>query len=275
MNTVSLPFRQCIDTSPAITGRHTPGCEDVSLSMGPDMVDHSRPLDDEKALPGMLMAGMRQRRPPPSSMGMEAWSRAFLARTFPRQKVTIIGHKGLQPAFHIDMAMTPLGKPDPATGKPVILVGDPSMGVKMLRDLKARAPGKYQAYQVMVAEKLGARGSAPLDSLVSVVGAAGERQQSFDATAGKLESLGYRVERVPWLGTTSLARKAPWITYNNAVINGDDVFIPHFAIPELDNYADGIYRKYGYTPVPIDMTAISSVSGAINCMTKVLERQYI
>ncbi|MDQ7823419.1 MAG: hypothetical protein RDV48_11535 [Candidatus Eremiobacteraeota bacterium] len=214
-----------------------------------------------------------KRVPPPPTMDQEEWCKSFMDRTFPHQKVIIIGHKGQQPAFHIDMAMTPLGKPDPATGKPVILVGDPSMALRTLKDLKAKSPAKYESYQQMMGEKVGYGGSTPLDSLVETLGDDRDLQQNFDAIAKGLQKDGYKIERVPYLGSSSL-RSTPWITYNNAVIDGDNVFVPNFAIPELDDPANKVYKKYGYNPVPMDMTAISSLQGAINCITKVAERQY-
>jgi hypothetical protein len=44
------------------------------------------------------------------------------------------------------MAMTPLGKPDPETGKAVITIGDPSMATGILTDIKDN-PDKYAKYE--------------------------------------------------------------------------------------------------------------------------------
>ncbi len=88
-----------------------------------------------------------------------------------------------------------------------------------------------------------------------------------------LESQGYKVERLPYLGSSSL-RNTPWITYNNGVVDGDNFFIPNFGIKEMDDMANGVYKKYGLNPIPVDMNAISSLQGAINCITKVIERDY-
>lgn len=95
----------------------------------------------------------------------------------------------------------------------------------------------------------------------------------FDEVAKTLEAEGYKVERVPYLAHSSM-ESLPNITYNNSLIDGHNIFIPNFNIPELDETANSIYRKYGYNVIPIDMTAISTSRGAINCMTKVLEREY-
>jgi hypothetical protein len=231
----------------------------------------------------------------PSSMERADLAKLMLDRTFPHQKVVIIGYKGEQPSFHIDMAMTPLGKTDPETGKKVVTVGDPSMAVSILKELKERDPSQYSVYGRTIldklghhtdglskwlekhmpkfSEKLGLIDRNPLDVLTEGVGNDRKLQQSFDAISKGLERDGCKVERVPYLGSSELDA-VPWITYNNAVIDGDNILIPHFEIPELDGAADAVYRKYGYAPVPVDMTYTSSQCGAINCITKVVERSY-
>jgi hypothetical protein len=203
----------------------------------------------------------------------EELAKLMLDRTFPHQKVIIVGYQGEQPAFHIDMAMTPLGKPDPQTGKAVITVGDPSMATDILTDIKKNNPEKYAKYEEEIKKKISRAPSHPLDHLMNTVNREPELQTKFDAIARGFEHAGYKIERVPYLGSTA-TRGVPWITYNNSVIDGDNIFIPNFGIPELDEPSNNLYKKYGYTPVPLDMTAISSLQGAINCITKVIERQY-
>jgi N-dimethylarginine dimethylaminohydrolase len=171
------------------------------------------------------------------------------------------------------MAITPLGKKDPASGKPVMLVGDPSMAVKILKDVKTNSPGKYKQYQNQIKDKVSGTSRNPLDTMMKEVGNDRELQEGFDALAKGFEKDGYKVDRVPYLGGTNL-HNHPWFTYNNSVIDGDQVFIPNFDIPELDRAGNEKFEKYGYKPIPIDMTAISSMMGAINCITKVVERDY-
>jgi len=205
----------------------------------------------------------------------EKLAKLMLDKTFPHQKVIIVGHKGQQPAFHIDMAMTPLGKPDPETGKPVMIVGDPSMALKILKDLKQNEPEKYAKYDEEVKRKVGTYSAEhPLDTLVDIMNNETNTQESFNAIAKGFEKSGYKVERVPYLGSKDTNATTPWITYNNSVIDGDNIFLPNFAMPELDNIANKIYKKYGYNPITIDMTSITSLQGAINCITKVVERTY-
>jgi hypothetical protein len=203
----------------------------------------------------------------------EELCKLMMDRTFPHQKVVVIGHKGKQPAFHIDMAMTPLGKPDPETGKPVMILGDPSLAITMLKDIKNREPRKYEQYEAGITSKLRWAQQSPLDVMVSTLEGDRELQENFDSLAKGFERDGYKVERVPYLGSSSL-RGTPWLSYNNAVIDGDNIFVPNFDIKELDDRANGVYKKYGYNPIPVEMNAVSSMQGAINCITKVLERSY-
>ncbi|MGV8119923.1 MAG: hypothetical protein AB2L14_09215 [Candidatus Xenobiia bacterium LiM19] len=209
----------------------------------------------------------------PSRMSHEELSKLMLDRTFPNQKVVIVGYKGQQPSFHIDMAMTPLGKTDPETGKKVMVVGDPSLATKILKDIKAESPEKYKQYEADIQKKLGWAPDRPLDKLVDNVGDDKDLQENFDALAKGFEKDGFKIERVPYLGSSSL-RNEPWITYNNLIFDGDNLFIPNFGIPEMDTPSNEVFRKYGYNPIPIDMNAISSLQGAINCITKVVERNY-
>jgi len=207
------------------------------------------------------------------SLSQEELVKTMMDRTFPHQKVVVIGHKGEQPAFHIDMAMTPLGKLDPETGKKVITVGDPSMALNILKDLKEKSPKKFASYEKSLNEKLGGYTEKPLEGLFEHLKDDKALQENFDAVAKGLEDSGYKIERVPYLGSSSL-RSHPWITYNNSVVDGNNIFIPNFGVPELDNAGNGVYKKYGYDLIPLDMTAISSLQGAINCITKVIERDY-
>lgn len=222
----------------------------------------------------------------PWKMENKDFAKLIIDKSFPHQKVVIVGHQGKQPAFHIDMVMTPLGKRDPETGKKVMVVGDPSMAINLLRDLKEHNPSQYRRYGIMLRQKLGTMNlllklmdklgwspGNPLDKLMDRLSADERRQEGLDAMAKGFQRDGYRVERVPYLGDSSLDN-VPWITYNNVVIDGDNVFMPSFGIPELDNAGGAAYKKFGYSPVPLDMTTISSGKGAINCITKVIERRY-
>jgi hypothetical protein len=203
----------------------------------------------------------------------EELCKLMLDHTFPHQQIVVVGYKGKQPAFHIDMAMTPLGKPDPETGKPVMVLGDPSLAIEMLKDIRSKDPQKYDGYEAGIASKLGYAHRNPLNTMIETLNGDKELQENFDSLAKGFERDGYKIERIPYLGSSSL-RGTPWLSYNNSIFDGDNVFVPNFDIKELDDMANGIYKKYGYTPVPIEMNAVSSMQGAINCITKVIERSY-
>jgi hypothetical protein len=223
------------------------------------------------------------------TLSPEALAEGMIRKNFSKQEVNFVGTGGKQPAFHIDMALTPLGKPCPETGKPVLLIGDPSLAAKTLLDLKESSPQKYQAYQQNLQAKTGVENS--LDKLLASEATSAESQAAFDQVAAEHQAE-YKIVRVPYLGTLQganqpvgdsgtglingeeLAPNLPWITYNNSVIDGDQVFVPEFGIPELDQPAQNAYRKFGYETVPLDMAVLSQGQGAVNCMTKVLEREY-
>ncbi len=205
-------------------------------------------------------------------MSREDMIKAIIDSKFPHQEIVIVGYKGEQPAFHIDMAITPLSKKDPETGKPVMVVGDPQMAIDILTDMKANDPEKYEMYQEIMMDKTDIFDPL-LDSLIETVGEETEVIENFDALARGFKEQGYTVVRVPYLGSEQL-EGFPWITYNNSIIDGDNVFVPNFEIPELDNPGNDAYRKFGYNPIPIDMTNITTLQGALNCITKVVEREY-
>ncbi|MEQ8192268.1 MAG: hypothetical protein ABRQ39_30160 [Candidatus Eremiobacterota bacterium] len=215
-----------------------------------------------------------------STMGQEELCKLMLEKTFPCQKIVYIGNTSVQngqPEAHIDLFMTPLGKVDPETGKQVVIVADPYMACKILMDLKEKDPEKYSKYEESIKSKLSdCIEKHPLDTMTNFMFDEifmGGFNVKFNEVAQTLEKDGYKVERVPYFAHSSFTR-LPSITYNNGLIDGDNFFIPAFDIPELDDVAAGVYRKYGYNVIPLEMTAISSHLGAINCMTKVLEREY-
>ncbi len=215
-----------------------------------------------------------------STMGQEELCKLMLEKTFPCQKIVYVGNTSVQngqPEAHIDLFMTPLGKVDPETGKQVVTVADPYMACKILMDLKEKEPEKYSKYEENIKSKLSVCPERhPLDVMTNFMFDEifmGGFNVKFNEVAQTLEKNGYKVERVPYFAHSSFTN-LPSITYNNGLIDGDNFFIPAFDIPELDDVAAGVYRKYGYNVIPLEMTAISSHLGAINCMTKVLEREY-
>ena len=172
----------------------------------------------------------------------------------------------MQPAFHIDMFMTPFDRKT-EEGKPVIALGDPGMAADILKDIKAKDPKKFEGYEKSLREKIPELKERALENYISS-DKEGEFAK-FDSVAQEFSEQGYKVERVPFLSMHKL-----WMTYNNSVVDGDNVFVPNFGIKELDDKANEVYKKYDYNPIPLDMRAICSMQGAINCMTKVVERVY-
>ncbi|MBI2267042.1 MAG: agmatine deiminase family protein, partial [Armatimonadetes bacterium] len=205
----------------------------------------------------------------------EDLARRIIETRFPSQKLVIIGSENPngameQPGFHIDMAVSMLGN-DLKTRRPVAVVGDPSMAKRLIIQAKERDPQGYQRAVDEIKSKLSSPAEDPLQDLQD---AADERyQERFDDVAKTLKEEGFIVDRIPHLGTERLAHRAPWITYNNMLLDEDRIFMPVFGLPALDNAAKAVYEKRGYNVVPVDMVTISSLEGAINCITKVLERE--
>ncbi|MBI2265696.1 MAG: agmatine deiminase family protein [Armatimonadetes bacterium] len=242
----------------------------------------------------------------------EDLARRIIQTRFPEQKLIITGSKSPrgnmeQPALHIDFGSTLLEN-DPETGKPVIVIGDPSAAIQTLAGLKERDPEGYRKIVEEMRTKLNPPGKNdpdpldyapyygeedggpvmrmyesllekrhydPLEVLLDAVAADSRFQERFDRSARDFEEKGFLVERIPYLGTNNIlsSLEVPWITYNNVLIDDRKVFMPTYGITELDDAARKIYEKRGYEVITADMAAISSKRGAINCATKVLERE--
>ncbi|MBI2267318.1 MAG: agmatine deiminase family protein [Armatimonadetes bacterium] len=197
-----------------------------------------------------------------------------LQTRFPLQKILVIGSPDeagvmVQPSFHIDMAVTLLGK-DSRTGKPVALVGDPSIAVEAIRKTRRENADLYRAVNLDLKKTM----DPPDDPLAELEGMANPRwRKHFDDVAKALEQEGFLVERIPHLGKKGYAHRLPWITYNNVLIDEKRVFMPVFGFPPLDDSAKALYEKYGYEVIPVDSVGITSGQGALNCITKILERE--
>lgn len=223
-----------------------------------------------------------------------------LQNTFPTQRVLIIGEK-IQPAFHIDMTVTPLA-PSQISGKPVALVGDPRWGADLLEKLRKSNPSAYAAYQKKISSQMVQPISDPLGKLERV-NRNQERLEHFAKTARELENAGYEVHRIPYLGEADRTEgikpedvyspedlklqrekgreevgtyeEAPTMTYNNALLDGSRVFMPTYGIPEIDGEAAEVYRQMGYQVLPVEMVGLTQWDGAIHCIVKVLRKKNI
>ncbi|MGV8123799.1 MAG: hypothetical protein AB2L14_28965 [Candidatus Xenobiia bacterium LiM19] len=222
--------------------------------------------------------------------------KSFLKSIFPAQKTVILGDPEYdQAVFHIDMGYVPLGKKDPLTGKPVVVVGDTMKSFEVLRKLKRENPGKFAEYEKRIQEE-----SECKDSIMDALRALNKPQQAragkfLDKMARQLENEGFVVKRVPYIGFQGKEKPAakssgipadsksknkdwdpdfPWCAYTNGLINEDTFIMPRFGIDELDNEAEKVFKECGYEVETIPMSYLSKKAGALNCMTLVIEREY-
>jgi len=97
----------------------------------------------------------------------------------------------------------------------------------------------------------------------------------LDRIARRMESLGYRVVRVPLLPS---ATPRAWMSYNNGIVEtlgGKTIFyIPTFGAPALDKAAaEDFIAKMGCTVVPIDCAKVWHLGGSLHCLVNVVERK--
>ena len=98
-------------------------------------------------------------------------------------------------------------------------------------------------------------------------------QLGFDNKARMLESMGYRVVRVPWLGGDG-APASPWpgISYVNAVDIDDMLFVPEIGLGDVEReWIDRLQQQLQgqYRVVPVRATRLLLDNGGIHCAVAV------
>lgn len=207
--------------------------------------------------------------------------------------VQVIG-KRAQTVGHIDMLITPLGER-------TFAVANSRAGADIVNGLMNESPAAVQRFERQCERTF--FGKASIDQLVDAAGESiecphvvGETKnaiafsqllaQELDQIASQLESLGYRVIRVPALipdqnpsPHEELSNRPgyPFLTYNNVLIQQDQgvrtVFLPQYGLARLDATAVAVWEELGFFVVPIDGFATSAMyGGGMRCCTKVLLR---
>jgi hypothetical protein len=96
----------------------------------------------------------------------------------------------------------------------------------------------------------------------------------FDHAAELLAARGFEVVRVPAL---VLAGGGSFVTYTNAVFDRHGatrvVYLPTYALPELDQAAQRFYEAQGFEVHPIDVSPIYRLNGSLGCLVNVLARE--
>ena len=142
------------------------------------------------------------------------------------------------PPHHIGMYLTPL--PNGA-----VAVGSPSLAVELLGP-----DGRAQ-----LAANLDNEGLPGIDDRP-------ETRHRFDEPARQLESLGYRVVRLPLV---PLDDDVTFITFNNGVFHGDTYLMPSYDTP-LGAQAQRLLEAEAVTPTPIPVRAIFRHHGSVRCL---------
>jgi hypothetical protein len=156
------------------------------------------------------------------------------------------------PDHHVGMYLMPVGDG-------LVLVGDPSMGHRLLTS-------GAEPTTRPVGEDL-----CPPDGPDS----SPATQRLFDAVAEQCAAAGYRVLRVP----TLIGRNArTYVTYLNVIIDHRAgqrlVYMPVYRGAEvLNEAAAGIWRTAGYAVRPVDCTSAYVHFGALHCLVNVLRRE--
>ncbi|MEW6281207.1 MAG: hypothetical protein AB1758_21530, partial [Candidatus Eremiobacterota bacterium] len=112
-----------------------------------------------------------------------------------------------QPAFHIDMAVTPIGENK-------VLVGDPGMAIEVFRGLGSEERARVNAE---MAAQAGLDPSHDLIGKLMEVNGTPEAQANYDNVARQLGAAGYEVERIPSMIGLRTTWSLPYLTYNNCM----------------------------------------------------------
>jgi len=167
---------------------------------------------------------------------------------------------------HIDLYVTPVGEN-------TVFVGDTSMGIGYMQAF-ASDPANADSLLVKdLEEGMGGGLNDPVygrmlgvNGLIRISQVDGEK---LDQIAAQLERQGLTVIRTPML--TGRLGKNPILTYNNVFQSGNDVFVPSFGIPDMDEAALEIYRKQGFNAIPIPAYRLARAAGVLHCSINPLE----
>lgn len=191
-----------------------------------------------------------------------------------KKPVLVVARDREQPAFHIDMTMTPVGDHK-------FLVGDPGLAIRHLREL---SPAEKAEVNRAMALQAGIPGGEDLVEKLIAANSDPEKQADYEATIRELEEAGYETQRVPALMGLRTTWSVPYLTYNNCMMEDyrDEqgqsvrtVYLPQYGCQPLDALAREIYQDNGFRVVPLEMGSISKLEGAIRCSSYALERDFL
>lgn len=210
-------------------------------------------------------------KPPGEDMWQELPKLVFESEF--QRPVLVVAREREQPAFHIDMTMTPIGDSK-------FLVGDPGMAIAQLRNL---SPSEKAEVNRSMALQAGITSGEDLVEKLIAANSEPAKQADYDATARELSEAGYEIERIPALMGLRTTWSVPYLTYNNCIMEnytnpqGEDVkkvYLPQYGCAPLDQMAQEIYERNGFEIVPLEMGAISKLEGAIRCSSYAIDRDF-
>lgn len=179
-----------------------------------------------------------------------------------------------QPAFHIDMCVTPIGDKK-------FLVGDPRMAIDTFNAMSPEE--RAQLNKEMVAAGTLREGDDLIGRLIET-NQDPDYVANYDRVAKELKESGFEIERIPSMIGLRTTWSLPYLTYNNCMMEiykndqGQEVknvYLPQYGCKPLDEMAQKTYEANGYHVVPLQMSAISKLEGAIRCSSYALEREQI
>lgn len=271
-----------IDGGNLVSNRH-------QVLVGSDSVEHTRARLQELAQDPERLQDIRQFYEAWTGQEVNLADESSLARMWQevpvlvfekafQKDVLVIGAddpatpiKEEQPAFHIDMCVTPIGENK-------MLVGSPALAIEAFSKL---TPQERASVNQAMARQAGLDPDSDVIGELIAANNSPQCQANYDNVARQLAAEGYEVERMPSMVGLRTTWKLPYLTYNNCMMEvypGEDgetvrkVYLPTYGCEPLDKIAIEMYRSNGFEVVPLEMAAISKLEGAIRCSTYAVER---
>jgi hypothetical protein len=185
-----------------------------------------------------------------------------------------VWHTGAQAAYHTDVYLG-LGHLDDE-GKRIVFIADSKLGAKVVEAMTAEERRATERRLPAILEKEGfsAAGIPVTEEQISnrfqwesqklldkCLEMAGEVSKTLDKSALRMEELGYRVVRIPYLPNGLISEDfsedilGMSFNYSNVLVEVYDgvkrVYIPEYEFPELDHAAAQAYKEAGYKVIKI------------------------
>jgi len=192
---------------------------------------------------------------------------------FPFEKQRV-WNTGAQAAYHTDVYMG-LGHVDEA-GKRVIFIADSTLGAKVVENMTPEERREVERKLPQILEEEGFTASGILVTAQQIaerfqweqqklldkcLGMTEKASEKFDKSALRMEELGYRVVRIPYLPNGLVSEDFSTDTmgisfnYSNVLTEVYDnvrkVYIPEYGFTQLDNAAQQAYEEAGFQVVKI------------------------